>query len=254
LAVRAGFLVAMRTNLFKIAENLRWGLVTREYAEARGITPEYQAASKKLYDRVQNFFVDAMQGDEAILKKEILDGAPEKLQGLGVVAAASTAAAAGALATVTAWMDDIFKGITKVKAFTTKTKDAISDVKSFLPQNNKTSVPSPSPSTPSTNNSSPVVTILNPNNFTPTSYETTVSNETPEFSANQDGKPNENKGSNTGLIVLGFLGAAGIAYAVSKSSKSSKSLSGPSTTKKRTNTKSKSKSKSKAKTANINIK
>lgn len=91
-SLRAGFLVAMSANMFGIADQLKWGYATPEQIKRYGISSADHARAKASLDKVTKMFVNDLKGQPENLKKAILSG-KQKLDGLGVVAAASTSAA-----------------------------------------------------------------------------------------------------------------------------------------------------------------
>lgn len=150
VAARAGFIVAMRTNLATIAERSFWGLQSRDFAKSKGISDDYYDACVRLYALTKKIFVNILKGDESALKSAILNGRAAKkvatvlkrqgmsgveevsglglVEGLGVVAAAtSTAAATSFLVPIIAFVKKNFSSIKMVASsgttFIKKRKD-----------------------------------------------------------------------------------------------------------------------------------
>jgi hypothetical protein len=132
IAIRGGFLMAMRTNFLKMAEKIYWGFQTRAFAMSKGINPDYYGACVRSKDRILKVFVDRLGGNESAIKKAIMNGRAAKkvakllkakgmngtteelfgLGGLGSAAAAgaSITAAMAVLAPIIKMMKGLFKG------------------------------------------------------------------------------------------------------------------------------------------------
>ncbi len=102
IAARGGFLVAMKTNLGKMAAKLKWGYATKEQAAAKGINEAQWNKSKDALAKVERLFADKLQGKRDALRNAILKGKAGNLdgiieadfQGLGEPVTAATLAAA----------------------------------------------------------------------------------------------------------------------------------------------------------------
>jgi hypothetical protein len=102
IAARGGFLVAMKTNLGKMAAKLKWGYATKEQAAAKGISEAQWNKSKEALAKVERLFADKLQGKRDALRNAILKGkagnldgiVEEDFQGLGEPVTAATLAAA----------------------------------------------------------------------------------------------------------------------------------------------------------------
>lgn len=101
VSIRAAILLALKTNVLKIASKLKWGYLTEAEAKKQNLDiPEWGKARTQLA-KIEKLFVDTLQGNAANFKNAILQGRAGRLSGadlglgdLGVaVAAASTAAA-----------------------------------------------------------------------------------------------------------------------------------------------------------------
>lgn len=102
IAGRNGFLVSLRTNMFKMSSRLKWGYATDAQAKAAGISPKRHAASKKALKNVEEMFDQKLQGSKVSLKRAILSGKHnlsgvddtyEDFSGLGFVEEGMVAAA-----------------------------------------------------------------------------------------------------------------------------------------------------------------
>lgn len=108
ITARSGFLLAMKINLKKMASKLKWGYATKEQAAAKGISNQEWGKSKNALAKVEKLFVDKLQGKTSALKNAVLKGKAGgltgideeiEISGLGVVAAATLAAAVPVIAT-----------------------------------------------------------------------------------------------------------------------------------------------------------
>lgn len=116
LTIRGGVLLAMKTNLFKMASRIKWGYLTEEEARQNGFDlPEWQNSKNQLA-KIEHLFVNILQGKPEALKKSIISGRAGGLSGindvdedLGAVVATATGAA------VTTAMPFIKKLLTLVK-------------------------------------------------------------------------------------------------------------------------------------------
>lgn len=102
VAGRNGFLVALKTNMFKMASRLKWGYATDAQAKKAGISPQKHASYKRALKKVEQMFNDKLQGSKVSLKKAILSGKNAlsgtadnymSIDGLGAVEAGMVAAA-----------------------------------------------------------------------------------------------------------------------------------------------------------------
>jgi peptidoglycan hydrolase-like protein with peptidoglycan-binding domain len=78
---RAGILLALKMNLFKISERLKWGYLTDAQAQARGFNISELAKIRRQLARLENTFVK-MGGKKDAIKKAILSSKKGKLNGL----------------------------------------------------------------------------------------------------------------------------------------------------------------------------
>jgi len=122
IAIRNGFLLAMKLNMFKFAQRLKWGYASKAQIKGK-ISEAYWRKAKKTLKSVHNLFVRKLQGKESALKRAILKGRSgglhgiadseisdhfkgQSIQGLGVVATGTIVAAASA---VLAFVGKLFK-------------------------------------------------------------------------------------------------------------------------------------------------
>jgi hypothetical protein len=90
LAARGGLLFAIRTNLFKLADKLQYGLYTEEQAQAAGINVDDFRKMQESYNKTRNLFVNTLKGKEDKLKQCISKGVKRKaINGLGDTSAGS---------------------------------------------------------------------------------------------------------------------------------------------------------------------
>ena len=102
LAARGGLLLAIRKNMFKLADKLRWGLYTEADAQKAGINLDDFKKMQERYNKARKIFVKTLQGKESKFKAAIAKGTKHKsikglgeLGELGVIAAATVTAAMG---------------------------------------------------------------------------------------------------------------------------------------------------------------
>ncbi len=101
ISARAGFLLAMKLNVKKMAGKLKWGFATKEEAAKKGISVQEWEKSKKALEKVEKLFVDKLQGKKSALKNAILKGKAgglsgvedDSFDGFGFLPAAALAAA-----------------------------------------------------------------------------------------------------------------------------------------------------------------
>lgn len=120
-AARAGFLVAMTTNLFGIANQVRWGYASAEQIKRYGISPQEHEKAKAALAKITKMFVNDLKGKPENLKKAILSG-KQQINGLGVAAAASTSAAMAFIVKAKDWIKGL-KIVPKIQQALQKAKD-----------------------------------------------------------------------------------------------------------------------------------
>lgn len=121
LAARGGLLLAMQTNLFHMAEHLKWGYLTEDEARKQGFDMVEWAKCRDSLKNTEEMYTKVLQGEATALRDAILKGRAGNvntvsLGALGVepvTTAATTAAATGFLAKIKAWI----KGIDLKKMF-----------------------------------------------------------------------------------------------------------------------------------------
>jgi hypothetical protein len=94
ILLRNGFLAAMKLNLFKVAQRIKYAYLTPEEATKRGILPDKYQKLVKAKDKMENIFETA-GGKAKNLKKAILKGKGNKnkevaVQGLGFLSSDSS--------------------------------------------------------------------------------------------------------------------------------------------------------------------
>ncbi|MBP2831250.1 hypothetical protein J8281_03535 [Aquimarina sp. U1-2] len=77
ILLRNGFLLAMKTNLFKVAERLRFGYLSDAEARKRGVNMREFSKLKKVVDKAGKIY-DTAGGKKSNLKKAILSGKGNK--------------------------------------------------------------------------------------------------------------------------------------------------------------------------------
>lgn len=231
-AARAGVLLAMKTNLFGLAEQLKWGYATPEQISKFGISSADYQKAKTALAKAKRLFVDTLKGQESNLKDAILSG-KNKLEGLSGLGEPVTAATTAAAATpFLLQIKEFIKGL-NIKVDLKKivgegvkkgANNLIDKSKNLLTPKPKTTIENntlvvdPNQNSDSGNNN-PDSIILDEPSSQDMIVDNVNNNSTPE------GETTE-KSSNKGLIVLGILGLVGVGLAAT-SGKKSKSLSGP---------------------------
>lgn len=71
--LRAGLLASMKLNVMKVAEAIKWGYASREYAQEKGMDMSKYDRIKKILEKTQNIFY-AAGGKPENLRKAILTG------------------------------------------------------------------------------------------------------------------------------------------------------------------------------------
>ncbi|MCB0805381.1 MAG: hypothetical protein KDC05_06245 [Bacteroidales bacterium] len=98
IAVRNGFLAALKLNVKKMSSRLKWGYATKEQALKHGMTMARWLHTKKALEKVEKLFVDKTKGSKEALKNAIIKGGKGlngiELDGLGAAPIAAVAAAA----------------------------------------------------------------------------------------------------------------------------------------------------------------
>lgn len=93
IAARNGFLLALRTNIGKMAEKLKWAYATPQQAQAKGVNPNTINKAKNALAKIEKLFTK-IGGKPANLRKAILKAKKGRLNGLGAAPAAAAIAAA----------------------------------------------------------------------------------------------------------------------------------------------------------------
>lgn len=106
IAARAGFLLAVRLNMKKMASKIKWGYATQQQAAQKKISAADWQKSKNALSKIEKLYVSKLQGSASSLKNAVLKGKAGNLngiieyvedfsefQGLGILPAAALAAA-----------------------------------------------------------------------------------------------------------------------------------------------------------------
>jgi hypothetical protein len=81
IAARAGFLLAMKINMGKMASKLKWAYATQQQAAAKGVNAATWQKSKNALAKIENLFADKLQGKRSALQNAILRGKAGNLNG-----------------------------------------------------------------------------------------------------------------------------------------------------------------------------
>lgn len=81
IAARNGFLLAMKLNMFKMAERLKWAYATPDQIKGK-ISDDYYQKAKRLLVKVEKLFSDKLQGKSDKLRSAILKGKSGGLHGI----------------------------------------------------------------------------------------------------------------------------------------------------------------------------
>jgi hypothetical protein len=95
IAARNGFLLALKTNVGKLSEKLKWAYATPQQAQAKGVTPSTIAKAKNALTKIEKLFTK-IGGKPDNLRKAILSAKKGRLNGLDGLGAAPAAAAIAA--------------------------------------------------------------------------------------------------------------------------------------------------------------
>jgi hypothetical protein len=119
VAARTGMLVAMKTNLLKIAEKLKWGYLTESEARESGLDIAEWGNAKTQLKKAENLFVNKLKGSAEKFKQAILKGRAGGLKGvtedLGAVVAATASASLAAAMPFIKQILEFAKGINMKK-------------------------------------------------------------------------------------------------------------------------------------------
>lgn len=95
IAARNGFLLALKTNIGKLSEKLKWAYATPQQAQAKGVNPNTIGKAKNALAKIEKLF-SKIGGKPDNLRKAILSSKKGRLNGLGDLGAAPAAAAIAA--------------------------------------------------------------------------------------------------------------------------------------------------------------
>lgn len=109
IAIRNGFLLALKLNIGKMSEKMKWAYATPQQAAAKRIAPAQVAASKGALAKVEKMFT-RIGGKADNMRKAILNAKKGRLNGLGELGAVPLAAGlAAALPFIKTVMDVLKK-------------------------------------------------------------------------------------------------------------------------------------------------
>lgn len=95
IAARNGFLLALKTNVGKISEKLKWAYATPQQAQAKGVHPDTIKRAKSALAKIEKLF-SKIGGKPENLRKAVLSSKRGRLNGLGSLGVAPAAAIAAA--------------------------------------------------------------------------------------------------------------------------------------------------------------
>lgn len=126
IPIRAGFLVGMKTNALRIASRIYWALRPEEEALKAGVSKSFYQKAVKGLEFIKKIFLNKLAGSESALRKAIITGRAAKVamklakkgklngfdglmgvDGLGVVATATVAAAMTFLTSIAAFLTKV---------------------------------------------------------------------------------------------------------------------------------------------------
>lgn len=93
IAARNGFLLALKTNVGKLSEKLKWAYATPQQAQAKRVSPATVGKAKNALAKIEKLFIK-IGGKPDNLRKAILSAKKGRLNGLGAAPAAAAIAAA----------------------------------------------------------------------------------------------------------------------------------------------------------------
>jgi len=93
IAARNGFLLALKTNVGKLSERLKWAYATPQQAQAKKVSPATIGKAKNAVAKIEKLFTK-IGGKPDNLRKAILSSKRGRLNGLGAAPAAAAIAAA----------------------------------------------------------------------------------------------------------------------------------------------------------------
>ena len=91
IAIRNGFLLALKLNIGKMSEKMKWAYATPQQAAAKRISPAHVAASKSAVAKIEKMFTK-LGGKPGNLRKAVLHAKKGHLNGLGQLGVAPLAA------------------------------------------------------------------------------------------------------------------------------------------------------------------
>lgn len=257
-AARAGLLLAMETNLFGMANQLRWAYATTDQLKKHGVSAADAAKAKEVLNKVEKLFVQTLQGKPENLRKAILSG-KQAINGLSgtlgepVTAATGTAAASGFIAQIVSWIKQAGLKIKTVSdanpelkaKLVNRIKDAAFGPKPATTVKNNTLVETPPNQVPAPDNSFPKAQEITNNlvENAPMQDNTALpadlplvaddSTKTPDPLPTDNSNNSSGSGKGSGTLVMLGLGLLAVVALASSSSSKPKALAGPSATKRK---------------------
>ena len=99
LGIRAGILIALKTNFLHFTESMKWGYLTEAEARENDLDMDEWSKMKSKFEEAKYVFVHDVQGDENTLKHAVITGRGGGLSGYGDLGIVAAAAAGTSLAT-----------------------------------------------------------------------------------------------------------------------------------------------------------
>lgn len=227
ISIRGGVLLAMKTNVFKMADRIKWGYLTEADAVKRGFDVAEWRKVKSALDQTISAF-EKLGGKPENLKNAILTGKSGGLSGtgLGVVAATGLMAAASAvIAKIGGWLKGInnSKLMEKVKGGIAKAKELAASKLPTTETETRTMVASDPTITDEYTNE--MQTVVNSEVDTSTAF---TENTTPITNRSSASGSDEKSfmAENWPWFVGGGLLLTGVTYGIYKVSQNKKSLKG----------------------------
>ncbi len=108
IAIRNGFLLALKLNIGKMSEKMKWAYATPQQAEAKRVSPAQVAAAKNAVAKVEKMFTK-IGGKPENMRKAILHAKKGHLNGLGQLGVAPLAAGLAAALPFIKMVMDVLK-------------------------------------------------------------------------------------------------------------------------------------------------
>jgi len=108
ITIRNGFLLALKLNIGKMSEKMKWAFATPQQAAAKGISPAKVSAAKTAVAKVEKMFTK-IGGKADNMRKAILSAKKGRLNGLGELGAVPLAAGVAAALPFIKMVMDVLK-------------------------------------------------------------------------------------------------------------------------------------------------